>query len=387
MQSRPTRTLLLTGAPTLSSLQWTEDELCADLQPCYSPVGSSLQSVRLISNDTAPSWRSLPFIQPHLPTGFTPTTQEERQLAFDKNVTSEASFLTATDLADASTDCNGNQSQVSGDSFQDQEEMISQYYEHSFAVHDEIPSSQVINAGSMIERTFSMNPDEYSSNSTAHSIVYSQEQLVRSRLDSGYLSDLKDVPNASHLRSIIPQTMTVNLVVGLISLCQPRTIRTRKHGREVELVEVLVGDETRSGFNINVWLPVLQESNHAASEKTNLRSSTSQLRTQDIILVRNLALNAFRGKVYGQSLRRDLTTIDLLYRNVLDDQDRAGAFRAKDLEEDESVRDAKLAKIQRVKDWVLQFVGTTFGTLIASERLMPSKRFEKLQELPSDTPP
>lgn len=89
------------------------------------------------------------------------------------------------------------------------------------------------------------------------------------------------------------------------------------------------------------------------------------------MLARNVALSAFRGKVYGQSLRGEATTLDLLYRDVVDASDRGGAFREWELEGgeeegggrggDEGGAAQAMEKIQTVRRWVREFVarGTT----------------------------
>ena len=66
-----------------------------------------------------------------------------------------------------------------------------------------------------------------------------------------------------------------------------------------------------------------------------------ELRARDVVLVRNVALAAFRGRVYGQSLRRGVTRVELIWRGG--DGGRRGW---------EGVE-----KARRVREWVLGFVG------------------------------
>ncbi len=164
---------------------------------------------------------------------------------------------------------------------------------------------------------------------------------------AGHLSNLKDVPNASYLDSIQPQTMTVNLIVGIISIPPPRAIRTRR-GANVELIEVLVGDETKSGFGINFWLPSAQ------TIGSELKDILGKLRPQDVVLMRNVALSSFQGKVHGQSLRKEVTKVHLLYRNRIDKSDLGGCYNSADLAVGGT---AQAAKTRRVREWVLRFVG------------------------------
>lgn len=237
--------------------------------------------------------------------------------------------------------------------------MLSQYYEHSFAIHEDIPSSQIVGPGSTQS---SADTDEYSIQSQADGSSQAEHHQTVARLQTSQVSDLKDMPNAVYLRSINPQTMTVNLVVGIISISQPRNIKPRKGGPSVELIEMIVGDETRAGFGVNLWLssPQAQDSgrqNQSGSTEDGLRLQALRLRPQDVILAKTIALGSFKGSVYGQSLRRGMTTVDLLYRNLFDKNDSRGAFTVRDLD-DEDLSNGEMRKVKRVKEWVGQFVGT-----------------------------
>jgi hypothetical protein len=165
--------------------------------------------------------------------------------------------------------------------------------------------------------------------------------------------------------------MTVNLIVGIISIPEPRHIKTRR-GADVELIEVLVGDETKSGFGISFWLS-------SQSTGGDMRTALSGLRPQDIVLMRNVALSSFRDKVYGQSLRKEMTKVHLLYRNRVDKSDIEGFYRAGDLAPDVQRTHPQVEKTKRVREWVMKFVG-----LGASQR--KGKAFEVVKEaLPPDT--
>lgn len=190
------------------------------------------------------------------------------------------------------------------------------------------------------------------------------------------LTDLNDIPNAKYLRSIQPQTKTVDIIVGIITVSPPREITTRRGGH-VDLVELLVGDETKSGFGVNFWLGGSGRSNNIG--KDTLRNILSNLRPQDIVLLKNVALSSFRDVVYGQSLRWDMTKVHLLYRNRVDKKDTGGCYTADDLcpEYDLST---PISKVRRVKEWVLHFVGP--GVIRKSGK----GKFEIVKEaLPPDT--
>lgn len=406
------RVIFLTGAPLPSSLRWTDEELCAPLQPCFiERVPGDITGISTI-DDKAPSWRSLPLDNPHLPTGLTQLSRE--YLSFDDfgHTNEETSFLSTTELSFASTDRDGYPSERSQLSDSDKEDVFSQYYEHSFALHETIPSSQIVGADSS-DNSFTTDLESFTVFLSPTSQPHAEDQLLtRSRLTSSHLADLKDMPNAAYLRSITPQTMTINLVVGIISISQPRTIKTRKFGHSVDLVEMLVGDDTTAGFGINIWLlapPFSRHQNgtHAAQQKDNdLRAQTTHLRPQDVILAKTVALSSFRGKVYGQSLRRGMTTLDLLYRNVVDGDDARGAFCAAELDHDDNNNknntaangaSPQIRKVRDVKDWVMRFVGTTTTTTagalpeghISKSRIAKNKdgcEKHQMPALPNDTP-
>ena len=361
------RIIFLTGAPLSSSLSWTEADLSERLR-----------------HEIAPSWRSLPLEQTHLSTGFTQVTKRNSDSTLHHGLADEPSFFTASGASFISSDVNRSQGDVSPGIAADSEEILSQFYEHSFAVHDDIASSQITSSGSAGDASFNTEADEHSFELPTNGNTNTAEVLVRSRLSTSTLQDVKGMPNAAYLRSITPQTMTVDLVVGIISISPPRTIRIRRSGRMIELVEVLVGDETRAGFNINIWLPCTPESDESVDRAEALRSKTLQIRSQDIVLFRNVALSSFRGMVHGQSLRRGMTTVDLLYRNMIDKEDVRGAFRSRNLERAAQI-DPHLLKVKRVKEWVMQFVGTSARPPAPGSKASAHSRSKVLQTLPPDT--
>jgi len=353
--SMPAGIFLFTGAPLSSSLDWqesgllgtfcepvarflhlgdpTHDEDVVPMTPVSEPVLSS-----------HPSWRSLALERYHLATGLSQDHGWRQEFK-------GASFLTTSDITSFIEDMSKvhdghSQRSLSGSA----EVVLSQFYKRSYAIHEDIASSQLGPASAAdtsfnSEQTSLDNTDTYyDSTSPARSF-----EPAKTIPMPGRLRNLEDIPNAMYLDSIQPQTMTVDLVVGIISIPSSRSIVSRR-GANVELIEVLVGDETRSGFGINFWLPAVQ------SAEQNLRSTLSELRPQDIVLMRNVALNSFRGKVYGQSLRREVTRVHLLYRNRIDSSDVGGCYSAADLVM-RDVGDLLVKKTRKVREWVLQFVG------------------------------
>ena len=379
------RVIFLTGAPLRSSLQWTEEELCAPLQSGFLEKEAVESTGRISTENKAPSWRFLPLEKSHLPTGLTQINREDLPFEGFGCMDDETSFLSPTELSFVSADPNEHPSQRSRLSDSGKEDVFTQYYEHSFAIHENIPSSQIVGVESLDE-SFATESEDFSVDFSTSSQSHPEAQLTRSRLASSHLSDLKDMPNAAYLRSITPQTMTVNLVVGIISISQPRIIKTRKGGRLIELVEILVGDDMKAGFGINIWLPPSQQSNHSALQHGDLRTETLQLRPQDVVLAKTVALSSFGGKVYGQSLRRGMTTLNLLCRNVVDGDDRHGAYSADELKEG-AINEPHVRKVRDVKDWVMRFVGANTGALPLGRVSKPRPANEKqMQALPDDTP-
>ena len=377
------KVIFLTGAPLPSSLGWTEEELCAPLQKGFIERKPSVLLDVSTTGVKAPSWRSLPLEKPHLPTGLTQLSREHEAFEEYGYINEEPSFLSTTELSFSSTD--PNQSERSQISNSDKEDVFTQYYEHSFALHENIPSSQIVSADSF-DDSFTTEPEDFSIpvSTSSQSHPPQSQQLTRSKLTSTHLTDLKDLPSATYLRSITPQTMTVNLVLGIISISQPRTIKTRKGGHLIDLVEILVGDDTKAGFGINIWLPPSTPSVQHQDSSDILRTQTSRLRPQDIILAKTVALSSFRGKVYGQSLRKGMTTLDLLYRNAIPDDNAYGAFSAAQLDQVNATNESQTRKLRNVKDWVMRFVGGTTTAALPKHHLAEERRV--LQALPNDTP-
>lgn len=372
--------IFLTGAPLSSSLQWDDCVLSAPLQGCFA-ANPKQSEIGLSAAETGPTWRSLPFERQHLPTGFTQPTKAEEVGGDHEDYANETSFLAATDLSFISATSGESPGQGSLSSPQE-EDLLTQFYEHSFAIHEDITSSQALDYESMNETSNTTSFEDSYMGSQLNRASSPRKNLTRSRLSSNYLTDLARIPNVNYLEGITPQTMTVNLVLGIISIPQPRLIKARRGGQILELVEMLVGDETKAGFGISIWFSNPQNHNEKESD---LQSEVARLRPQDIVLARNVALSSFKGKVYGQSLRRDTTTLDLLYRNKVDATDKGGAFGARELQDSES-SNARVSKVKRVRQWVIDFVGA--GTILPQAGLTMKRgacRGHQFQELPLDT--
>ncbi|PHH81461.1 hypothetical protein CDD82_741 [Ophiocordyceps australis] len=160
-------------------------------------------------------------------------------------------------------------------------------------------------------------------------------QLSRIRLSS-----LAHVPPPRHIVALQPQTMTLNLVVGVLSISQPRIVTTRWR-QTLRLVELLVADDAASGFAVTFWLP-----RHGAA------GAVDALRRQDVVLLENVALHVFDNKVYGQSLRRNLTRVALLWRST----GQGARYHSRILDSTHAAKHPLLLKTRQVRDWILSFV-------------------------------
>jgi hypothetical protein len=271
------------------------------------------------------------------------------------------------------------------------------FLDHSFALEANLQSSQIASHHHSLdidpeEATFMTDDSVYSTNmddsdttfmSTAASVR--QDSIPQSAVSSyrpvGPIMSIKAVPTAEYLQRLQPQTMTVNLLVGIISIAPARTVTTRKGGHDMDIIELTVGDETKAGFTISSWHRA-QDSQQRYKVEDQSRITLSSLRPQDV------ALSSFRNAVFGQSLNRRATK-------------NATAFtvlhKAHSLRPDSSQRPifprAVENKLERVCDWVSSFVGPSAKCKAQSEPLPQAGHKKKtrsalLEEfLPADSQP
>lgn len=395
MTTPGSRVIVLTGAPDASSLDWEPALLSMQVLPAFPHSGTRTETQKNAAEDQSPpAWRYVAMGCQHLPTGLSQfglkPTKDYVDLA-PRN--GETSFLSTSSLSAGSTTASTDDPVEFASSTETDEEVLSQFYEHSFITHENTTSSQIQSqdedqnvaddpSAAITSTSFLDSTCASDSFGSSISLVHDPTPVPASRR----IRDLGEIPSSSYLRAINPQTLTVNLVVGIISISAPRSITTRREGREVRLVEMLVGDETKAGFSINIWLPSLPYDKERLQRATHLEDVLGTLRRQDVVLFRNVALNAFMGKVYGQSLRKDMTKLELLHRN--------GREESKGLPVSRRLVEgyggyAQAAKMERVKQWVVAFVGSTArpkSAVIAGARLR-SRRAKGEQEyrLPPDT--
>ncbi|KIW02520.1 uncharacterized protein PV09_06318 [Verruconis gallopava] len=193
-------------------------------------------------------------------------------------------------------------------------------------------------------------------------------------------TNLKDLPRAAFLEDSYPQTVTVNLVAGVVSVEPVRSVQLRRDSRvRMELVEVAVGDETRAGFSITFWLPT-------QGETAEVRTALERLRSRHVVLITNVALRVWRGQVYGQSLSRRVSKHETTITR-LDSSVRLSTSDGKS----DSLTAAFRDKVERVERWVNKFllpVGHSLESRPAAAKADRGRRESILiehGELPPDT--
>ncbi|KHO01779.1 Nucleic acid-binding, OB-fold protein [Metarhizium album ARSEF 1941] len=322
----PPRLLLLAGPPPSSTIT----EASCSVHHFDKPFQDLLALPAAPSREPPPAtrytaWRSLPLLRQPLPTSFSQVHQLRRE---PLNPPGTATFFTT---ADTTSPGHGGTADV-----------LAQFCEESLAAHNSTAAPEPDGVG------LDWTTHDASSPATTPGLPLPLPHGRRVPPPvPPHLSDLEDVPSAARVAALQPQTVTLNLIAGVLSVARPRTVTTR-WGSTLSLVEVLVGDETAAGFAVTFWVPA-----DKAAE-----SDVLKLRRQDVVLMENVALHVFRGKVYGQSLRRGWTRLHLLWRaqggGLYSTRRLARAGRHENEDENES---PQVGKARAVRDWVVRFVG------------------------------
>lgn len=401
-----TRTIILAGAPETSKLDWNEKSMLPvqhveDVQPRSSmdstDASDSDASLQMTKREI-PKWRRLEMerlkMRPILP-------KLEIEPPKDVDMGAPAEFLETSELvqqeaaiestgSDVSTDDSRPSVDSSTREYEPETQALADYYDHSFTIHEAIPSSQIDSQQSITPGTpvYESNDDMFPDQSGTGGIIRTSSQRRLSQAPKPRnLSNLNQIPGANFLDSIHPQTKTVNLIVGIISVAPSRIVTAgAKFGRprQVELVELLVGDETKTGFTISMWLPREMHVNwkDGAQEKPEgsrsiLRRSLRVIQVRDVVLIQNVALSTFKGKVHGQSLRGDVTKIDTLFRKKVGDEEQVGCYTAQNIRM-ATGKDSQILKVKRVRDWMLDFIGEA---PVAGKK----KKGSRVRMMPDDT--
>lgn len=346
----PAESIILTGAPRPSSLTWEESILINDCWFCIAEKNA-------IKEDQPSRWR---VVTPpnNYSQNFTPNDNHD--------ISHQASFL----RMGAIERYTGLQESMSQGS-----DLSSHFYDYSFALHEGTDFLDLSNSVSYDDTE--EHPDNTSIDDTKNG-SYNTDQAGNEgngtsgevpSIQPGHLSDLEDIPSATYLLSLSPQTIVVNLIVAVITILPRKRVRTR-WGYFMDILELVVGDETKTGFGITCWLPPTDEPGQETTSKIPFERSLAALRPCDIVVVRSVALGTFRGQVYGQSLRHNRTTIDLLHRKPVDLIDDGGSLSKKALSNITDDSDKLLDKVRRVADWISTFTAPDPASLLAKRDAM-----------------
>ncbi|KAL7924647.1 hypothetical protein ACQKWADRAFT_285544 [Trichoderma austrokoningii] len=338
------RVILFAGAPSQASVNpdsCTLDGFDETFQRFFGPLDSKHQEQQhtdlppctesAFQPPTHAVWRSVPLNRRPLHTGLS-----QNHSILSGSFQGHCDFFTTADALSVDET-------PSFDGGEDGGAILAQFCEESLAAHTLMPSSQM---GSFGRENTEDGTTSFVTNDTDDVSLQDPTNSLTTPIPL-HLSDLEDVPSAARILALSPQTVTLNLIVAVISIAQPRTVTTR-WGTTLSLVEILVGDDTKSGFGVTFWL-------------TNDQATTGQiskLRRQDVVLMENVALHVFRGKVYGQSLRKNLTRVNLLWRS-----EGGGYYQSRDLAQPAAAKHPQQEKTRLVKDWVLHFVGRDSGAV------------------------
>jgi hypothetical protein len=357
------KTIFLMGAPLPSSLDWENDELLnSPVQPFSGTDTIPMHDISIVQSGDPIKWRVLqPLLTEH-PAGYSEYYHGPE----------DPSFLTTHQLVEADNES------------MNEDSILSEFYDHSFVVHE---TSEISTTGLRDEESTQESEPALSCTdaaATGAAADLNDYELTRSLQISGPIRDLQHLPTARYLQSIAPQTMTVNLIVGILAIHPPRRVVTRQWKTELDIIELIVGDETRTGFGVNIWLPASTSISCKTQDADRLSRSLAILLPRDIILLRTIGLSSFRDQVYGQSLRGGMTKVDLLYRQPVDVTDTVGFYKSglrRDSPHDHA--DLPLQKTRRVREWIFQFVGATDEAGGGPSRMSQTQRGH--QRLPPDT--
>ena len=345
-----------------------------------SPAGSDSSGLSMTKPDL-PKWRKLEMerlkMRPVLP-------KLNLESPRDLDMGAPAEFLDTSELVSAElhesvgSDVSAEDSRPSIDSttreYEPETQDLADFYDHSFTIHQAIPSSQLdmqaITPGTPIyESSEEMFPDQ--STAPGGIIRTASQRRLSQAPKPKMLTNLSDIPGAGFLNSIHPHTKTVNIICGVLSISPPRLVSTgTKSGksRKIELVELVVGDDTKSSLNITMWLPREMHVNwkDGAQEKPEgsrsiLRRSLKVIQVRDVVLIQNIALSTFRGKVHAQSLRGDVTKIDTLFRKKIGEEEQVGCYSTANLRMPTG-KDQQILKVKRVRDWMVDSIGDVPAT-------------------------
>ncbi|EDU40858.1 hypothetical protein PtrSN002B_008790 [Pyrenophora tritici-repentis] len=198
------------------------------------------------------------------------------------------------------------------------------FLEHSLMFHDTLLSSQIlaedgpertVSSSSFLTTSFGTTVSELSSPSKVN-----EHNLILQVPSNMAITSLGSLPSAARLLGMYPQTPTPNFVCVLTANPEQREVFVRKGEYKMNLWEIVVADDTHTGFKVTFWLrPPSELNNKRDHAQQTLLETLRGIKVGDILLLRNVALRPFRNEVFGQSLHQNITrartTIDVLMRS------------------------------------------------------------------------
>ncbi|OAA48879.1 Nucleic acid-binding, OB-fold protein [Beauveria brongniartii RCEF 3172] len=354
----PLRIILLAGAPPPSAVDESKCTVEHFDEPFHAYInaaethGTSSSSHHHSSPASIAPWRLVTLHRKPLHTGFSQTHSFLARPFYGDH--QDGGFFCPSSLTSSSSSSSSSSyGRSEGRRVEQDEAVLSEFCEQSLAIHHSLSSSQLRcdDANTTTTATSFLDETSFLSSLTTPTVGGHQRPPAPNIPPAAHLSDLEDVPSAKHVISLQPQTITLNIIVGILSIAQPRSVTTR-WGTTLSLVEVLLGDDTKSGFAVTFWLA--REAMMAGGKCVLLGGG---LRRQDVVLLQNVALHVFRGKVYGQSLRRGQTKVHLLWSKRMDARACYSSRALNAAGDDAAVENPQIAKTRLVRDWVIRFVG------------------------------
>ncbi|KAK0365019.1 hypothetical protein LTR91_021137 [Friedmanniomyces endolithicus] len=359
----PSHVVLLAGAPEATDLDWDETDLLASFNTPVKRFLGHQEATRTTAqygptthSPPAAKWRAISMRNP----------------AHDATVPAPAG-LPQTQFRSLDHDDNAIASQERLD-----------FLQHSLALLANLDSSQI--AAPEDTTAFASTPS-FATATTGISFLTTNDSFFYSATPptkpasvqlKADITDLSRIPSADHITRIQPQTITLNLLAAIISISPPRTVNLRKRTGSMDILELLLGDESKAGFSITFWLtPVESQTKpHNQNQQDDLRTELGKLRAGDVVVVQNVALSAFKGCVYGQSLSRRFA------RNSTS----VTVMSAEDVRVHGSV--AMKGKFERVQRWADDFVGRKWTGPVVVGKVVAGVGGRRVGEetLPPDTP-
>ncbi len=297
------RLKLLNGAPISDQIDFSEPSLLP-IEKC-----NNFYSLSRVTSAKTLKWRRITSEGTRLRTGWSQVYAPENNAHNDTSNLSlpiPSGDQSLLDFTETSTNFDTTST------FDAQSSIVDDYLEQSLLFHNTLVSSQVL-------------PDD-DANDTSFISSSFDTSFGTSFLSSGGLdqvdgptvflqvpptiviTSLGSLPNAQQIQSMYPKTLTPNFLCVLMTAPERREVFVRKGGYKMDIWEIIVADDTRSGFKVSIWSRPSQESSKAKPNPQDVLLQTLRsVNVGDILLLRNIALTSYRQTVYGQSLKSTIT--------------------------------------------------------------------------------